>query len=220
MIRTITLFLVHRSPRCAATAAAQQARFEDVVRNLRNPDPKTRLNAVRLLREAKHPEAVTPMAALVTDPIDEIQLEAILAELSFFLVDDVPSRKRVALVVEVRNAGGAPAAFDLGPLAAWPRPAPPELIRGLLQAIDDEHPRVRLEAVYALGSIVRPPLDAQWVPQIGQGARSLRPRDPHGGRPRRRTPPGEGRGGDADQGHQRFEPAGPLCRHARARRPP
>ena len=165
MIRTITLSLVTCLLACG-TSAAQQARFEDVVRNLRNPDPKIRLNAVRLLREAKHPEAVTPMAALVTDPIDEIQIEAILAELSFFLVDDVPSRKRVALVVEVRNAGGAPAAFDLGPLAAWPRPAPPELIRGLLQAIDDEHPRVRLEAVYALGSVVRPPLDAQWVPQL------------------------------------------------------
>ncbi len=165
MIRTITLSLV-TCLLAGGTSAAQPARFEDVVRNLRNPDPKIRLNAVRLLREAKHPEAVTPMAALVTDPIDEIQIEAILAELSFFLVDDVPSRKRVALVVEVRNAGGAPAAFDLGPLAAWPRPAPPELIRGLLQAIDDEHPRVRLEAVYALGSVVRPPLDAQWVPQL------------------------------------------------------
>lgn len=165
IVRTITLSLVTCLLACG-TSAAQQARFEDVVRNLRNPDPKIRLSAVRLLREARHPEAVTPMAALVTDPIDEIQIEAILAELSFFLVDDVPSRKRVAGFVEVRNAGGAPAAFDLGPMAAWPRPAPPELIRGLLQAIDDEHPRVRLEAVYALGSVARPPLDAQWVPQL------------------------------------------------------
>ncbi len=164
-IRTITLFLCI-CPLLCRVAAAQQVRFDDVVRNLRNPDPKVRLNAVRLLREAKYPEAVTPMAPLVTDPIDEIQLEAILAELSFFLVDDVPSRKRVALVVEVRNAGGAPAAFDLGPLAVWPRPVPPELIRGLLQAIDDEHPRVRLEATYALGCIARPPLDGQWAPQI------------------------------------------------------
>jgi HEAT repeat protein len=149
-----------------ATSSAQQARFDDVVRNLRNPDPKIRLGAVRLLREAKYPEAVAPMAALVTDPIDEIQLEAIAAELSFFLVNDVPARRRLALVVEVRSAGGAPAAFDLGPLAVWPRPAPPELIGGLFQAIDDEHPRVRLEATYALGSIVRPPLDDRWAPQI------------------------------------------------------
>lgn len=165
MTRIITLFLCIAFLLCG-TSAAQQARFEDVVRNLRNPDPKARLNAVRLLREAKYPEAVTPMAALVTDPIDEIQIEAILAELSFFLVDDVPARKRVALVVEVRNAGGAQAAFDLGPLGVWPRPVPPELIRGLLQAIDDEHPRVRLEATYALGAIARPPLDGQWAPQI------------------------------------------------------
>jgi HEAT repeat protein len=165
MIRIITLFLCMGLLLCG-TAAAQQARFEDVVRNLRNPDPKARLNAIRLLREAKHPEAVAPLAPLVTDPIDEIQLEAIAAELSFFLVEDVPARRRVALIVEVRSGGGAPAAFDLGPLATWPRQAPPELIRGLLQAIDDENARVRLQAVYALGSIARPPLDAQWSPQI------------------------------------------------------
>ena len=171
MIRIITLFLCIGPLLCGA-AAAQQARFEDVVRNLRNPDPKTRLGAVRLLREAKHPEAVAPLAALVTDPIDEIQLEAIAAELSFFLVEDVPARRRVALIVEVRSGGGAPAAFDLGPLATWPRQAPPELIRGLFQAIDDENARVRLQAAYALGSIARPPLDEQWSPQQQPSKRS------------------------------------------------
>ena len=59
------------------SAPAQQARFDDVVRNLRNPDPNIRLQSVRLLREAEHPEAVVPMAPLVNDPIDKIQLEAI-----------------------------------------------------------------------------------------------------------------------------------------------
>jgi HEAT repeat protein len=167
MLRASTSFLL-AGLLVSVGSAAQQARFDDVVRNLRNPDPKVRIKAVRLLREAGHREAVTPMASLVNDPVDEIQLEAIHAELSFFLVDDVPARKRVALVVEVRNAGGAPAAFDLGPLAVWPRPAPPELVHALIQAIDDEHPRVRLEATYALGSIARPPLDAQWAPQIAK----------------------------------------------------
>jgi HEAT repeat protein len=165
MCRTTTLFLLSCLLSCGSSAA-QPARFEDVVRNLRNPDPRARLTAVRLLREARHPEAVTPLAALVTDPIDEIQLEAIAAELSFFLVDEVPARKRVALLVEVRTGGGAAAAFDLGPLARWPRPAPPELIRGLFQAIDDEHPKVRLEAAYALGSVAPAPLDDQWSPHI------------------------------------------------------
>ncbi|MEO8077095.1 MAG: HEAT repeat domain-containing protein [Acidobacteriota bacterium] len=153
---------------CAGAVAlsAQQARYDDVVRNLRNPDAKTRLSAVRLLRDSKYPEAAGPMAALVTDPLDEIQLEAIAAELSFFLVDDVRTRKRVALLVEVRNPGIAPAAYELGPLAVWPRPVPPELIKGLLQAVDDENPKVRLEAIYALGTIARAPVAAEPAAQL------------------------------------------------------
>ena len=144
----------------AAGAAAQPARYDDVVRNLRNPEPRIRLNAVRLLREAKYPEAIVPMAPLVNDPLDPIQLEAIAAELSFFLVQDIPEKRRLGFLVEVRNRGGALTAFDLGPLAVWPRPAPPELVAALLEAVDDENPRVRLEAIYAVGVLARPPLAA------------------------------------------------------------
>jgi HEAT repeat protein len=142
----------------ATLVFAQAARFDDVVRNLRNPEPKVRVAAVRLLREAKYPEAMVPIAALVTDPLDAVQLEAIAAELSFFLVEDVPERRRLGFLVEVRNRGGAPTAFDLGPLAAWPRPAPPEVIAALLQAVDDENARVRLEAIYAVGVVANGPL--------------------------------------------------------------
>jgi HEAT repeat protein len=133
--------------------AAQQARFDDVVRNLRNPDAKVRISAVRLLREAQYPEAIVPMAAVVNDPIDEIQLEAIAAELSFFMVEKVPDRKRVGFLIELRNKGGAAGAFELGPLAVWPKAAPPELIHELFRAVDDEHARVRLEAMHAIGLI-------------------------------------------------------------------
>ena len=61
----------------AVMVKAQPARFDDVVRNLRNPDPKVRLAAVKLLREARYPEAIVPVSALVGDPLDPIQLEAI-----------------------------------------------------------------------------------------------------------------------------------------------
>lgn len=145
-------------------AAAQQLRFDDVVRNLRNPDPKTRSAAIKLLREAKYPEAVAPMAALVMDPVDDIQLEAIAAELSFFLEQDVKSKKMVGFVVEKRRSAVAAAAFDLGPLIVWPRAVPAELVSSLLQAVDDDNPKVRLEAIYATGVIARAPLaeaDAQ-----------------------------------------------------------
>ena len=154
---------------CGASAAfAQQARFDDVIRNLRNPDPKIRLAAVQLLRESRYPEAIGPMAALVNDPIDQIQLEAIGAELSFFLIEDVPSKKRVALFVEVRSPGRAALAFDMGPLAVVSRPVPPELVDGLIQAIDDENPKVRMEAIYALGTIARPPLPDAAAAQLNK----------------------------------------------------
>jgi HEAT repeat protein len=143
-----------------SAASAQQLKFEDVIRNLRNPDPKTRLAAVRLLRDAKYPEAITPMAAVILDPMDDIQLEAIAAELGFYLDQDVRTKKMVAFVVEKRTSGIAQAAFDLGPLAVWPRVVPQELIASLLQAIDDENPKVRLEAMYAFGVVAKPPLAA------------------------------------------------------------
>src|SRR5262249_61167709 len=131
----------------------QPLRFDDVVRNLRNPDPKTRLAAVHLLRDARYPEAIAPMAPLVNDPLDDVQIEAIVAELSFFVDQDLRTKKMIGYVIEKRSSGIAPGAFDLGPLAVSPRPAPPELLDALLQAIDDETPRVRLEAIYAFGLV-------------------------------------------------------------------
>ena len=122
------------------TASAQQARFDDVVRNLRNPDPKVRISAVRLLRESKYPEAASPIAALVTDPVDQIQLEAIAAELSFFLVEDVPAKKRVGLLVEVRTPAQAAARHS-----SWVRwrcgrdRCRRSSSTALLKAVDDEN---------------------------------------------------------------------------------
>lgn len=138
----------------AFTVLAQDpARFEDVVRNLRNPDAKIRISAVRLLRETGYAEAMVPLAGVINDQVNEIQLEALDAELSFYLVDPVPAKKRVALVVEVRSSGRAPAAFELGPLGVWPKPVPNELVDALLQAVDDEHKDVRVEAIYTLGVV-------------------------------------------------------------------
>jgi HEAT repeat protein len=150
----------------SSVGGGQQARFDDVVRNLRNPDPKARLNAIRLLRDAKYPESIAPMAPLVLDPVDEVQLDAIAAELSFFLDQDVKSKKMIGFVVEKRKSAIAAAAFDLGPLAVWPRPAAPELVTALLQAVDDENAKVRLEAIYATGVVGRAPLAAEQVQRL------------------------------------------------------
>src|SRR3954454_9038251 len=143
-----------------------QARFDDVVRNLRNPDPKTRLTAVHLLRDAKYPEAIGPIAPLVMDPLDDIQIEAIAAKLSFFIDQDVRTKKMIGFVIEKRRSGIAPSAFDLGPLAVWARAVPAELVDALLQAIDDDNPKVRLEAIYAFGIIARRPLTIEQLARL------------------------------------------------------
>jgi len=143
-----------------ATPLAQQVRFDDVVRNLRNPDPRARMTSVSLLREATYLEAIEPIAPLVVDPVDDVQLAAIEAELSFFLVDDVRARKRLAFIVEVRNSGQAETAFASGPLAVWPREAPEALLANLLTAVDDENAKVRIEAIYTFGAVARAPLAA------------------------------------------------------------
>jgi HEAT repeat protein len=146
--------------------SAQQIRFDDVIRNLRNPDPKVRLASVQLLRESRYPEAIGPIVPLINDPMDQIQLEAIGAELSFFLVHDVPSKKRLGFVVEVRNPGHAAAAFEMGPLVLEPRTAPPELIDALLKAVDDDNPKVRTEAIYTVGTVGRAPLPPEAAAQL------------------------------------------------------
>jgi HEAT repeat protein len=166
MILKRVLFVFAAALLVASAASAQQLRFDDVIRNLRNPDPKIRLGAVRLLRDAKYPEAVAPLAPLVLDPLDDIQLEAMQAELSFFLEQDIKSKRMVGFVIEKRKMAVAAAAFDLGPLAVWPRPVPAELVTALLQAVDDETPSVRLEAIYTLGVIAKAPLAADQTQRL------------------------------------------------------
>jgi HEAT repeat protein len=152
----------------AGGASAQQLRFDDVVRNLRHSDPKTRLSAIHLLRDAKYPEAIAPLTPLVLDPIDEIQLEAIAAELSFFLDQDMKSKRMVGFVLEKRRSGIARGAFDLGPYAVWPRTTPPELVSALLQAVDDESEKVRLDAIYAVGVVGKAPLAPDQVARLAK----------------------------------------------------
>jgi len=141
-----------------AAALAQQVRFDDVVRNLRNPDPEARLSALSMLRESRYLEAVEPIAPLVNDPIDEVQLAAIDAELSFYTVDDIGGRKRIAFIIEVRGSGRAETAFAAGPLAVWPRPVPLPLLASLLKAVDDDNAKVRSEAIYTFGAIAGRPV--------------------------------------------------------------
>ena len=100
---------------CSATALVGQVSFEEATRDLSSTDAAVRLRAAQRLKQVAYAEAAIPLAALVTDPQDEVQLEAIGAELNIFLAEPIVPRKRVAYVVEVRTPLLSEAAFSAGP---------------------------------------------------------------------------------------------------------
>jgi HEAT repeat protein len=155
-----------------AAAAGAQRPFEEVVRDLQSPDPDTRVAAMRALAVASYPESMAPIAQLLTDPVDALQLEAIDTLLSFVTTDQVATSRRVALVVEVRDRKRAEGVFDLGPFALLPRPVVPEVVAGLSGAMRDQNARVRFDATYAMGVLVRPPVD-----EVATGALAAALRD-------------------------------------------
>ena len=116
-----------------------------------------RLRTVQMLKDAAYPEAAVPLSKLVVDPQDEVQLEAIAAEVNIFLAEKIVSRKRVGFIVEVRTPVAADAVFDTGPLAVGSQPVPMEVLDALRTAARDDNPRVRLEAVYAFGVLAVEP---------------------------------------------------------------
>lgn len=128
-----------------------QIPFEQAIRDLDSADAGTRLRTAQMLKEAAYPESAVPLAKLIVDPQDDVQLEAIAAELNIFLAEKIVPRKRVGLLVEVRTSVAADAIFASGPLAIGPRPVPIEVLDALRTAARDDNPRVRLEAIYAFG---------------------------------------------------------------------
>lgn len=134
-------------------ALSAQVAFEQAIQDLASRDAGTRLKAVQALKSAPYLEAAVPLAAAVTDSQDQIQLDAIAAELNIFLAERVVPKKRVGLVVEVRNAIDAEATFTAGPLAVGPQPVPPAVLTALRAASRDDAPRVAIEALYALGTL-------------------------------------------------------------------
>ena len=106
------------------------------------------------LKQAAYPESAVPLAGAIADSEDAIQLEAIAAELNVFLAEKIVPRKRVGLIVEVRNQISAIAVFNQGPAALDPRPVPAEVLTALRTATHDDNPRVSVEALYAFGALV------------------------------------------------------------------
>jgi len=139
-----------------------------VVEDLKSPDVAVRLRAVRLLKNTAYLEAAAPLAALVTDVYDDVKLEAIAAELNIFLSERIVARKRVGLVVEVRNKIAADLAFSQGPLAIGVQPVPGGVLTALCTAARDPNPRIALESLYALGTLASEPSGARRRTMLGE----------------------------------------------------
>ena len=153
--RAVGLALVAATAASGTVARAQEpaATFERTVADLGHKDPHVRLRAVQALKQAAPPEAAIPLTRSLADPDDDIQFQAIAGELNIFLAEKVIPRKKVGLVVEVRNSISAPSLFDQGPGVFDPRPVPVEVLSALRAAGHDENPRVSVEALYAFGAL-------------------------------------------------------------------
>ena len=102
----VGLFLTVLTLPTAQTLRAGQApvvTFEAMVADLGNDDPDVRLRAVQALKQAAFPESAVPLARSLADGDDRVQVEAIAAELNIWLGQKIEPRKRVGMVVEVRN---------------------------------------------------------------------------------------------------------------------
>ncbi len=135
----------------AAQAPAPAVTFEEMVADLGHEDPDVRVRAVRAVKQAAYPEAAVPLTRSLRDPEDAIQAEAIAAEVNLHLAVPVVPRKRVGLLIEVRNDISAAALFKQGSGVLNPRPVEPEVLTALRAMSRDDNPRVGAEGLYALG---------------------------------------------------------------------
>jgi HEAT repeat protein len=127
--------------------------FENTVADLQSRDARVRARAVDLLKAAAYTEAALPLAPLVTDPVDDIQLSVIGAELNIFLAQKVTPKKRVAFVVERRGNIAAESIFNAGPSVVAPERVPLAVAVQLAAGALDRTARVAYEAMFAFGAL-------------------------------------------------------------------
>lgn len=140
----------------AAQDSSAASQWQDVIRNLRHPETRVRLEALTQLGNSGYTAAAEYVAPLVTDPDDRVQAGAIDVELTFFLVEPVGPRRVFSLTGGSRSR--AQEAFDAGPLVRASGAAPLVLLDGLILAVRDENARVRFDAIHAIGVIAESPV--------------------------------------------------------------
>lgn len=149
-------------------APAAQENTAAIARDLHSTDAQRRLRVVEYLGKAGNPASAIDVAPLIGDPEDLVQLAAIDAELTFYLVEPIGDKKAVLGGARSR----AQQAFDAGPLARAATPTLAMAVNQLIGAMRDGNPRVRFDAIHALGVIAEPPLSPEQQLGIADGLKS------------------------------------------------
>jgi HEAT repeat protein len=147
--------------------------YADAINDLSSEDPAVRLKTVKLLKVAAYPEAAVPLAPLIADPQETVQLEAIAAELNIFLAGEVAGQKDGYPVVDKRRPLSPEAAFALGADGLSFRPVPAEVLNALRTAAAGDRPRVALDALYAFGALGYQPAGAPRLDLLRASATNL-----------------------------------------------
>jgi HEAT repeat protein len=153
----------------SATASArgdQAPTWLDVMRNLHDQRADIRLKAVESLNLAGYGAAADAVAPLIADPALNVRFAAIDAELTFFLNEPVGA---AATDGKSPSHSRAQDAFDAGPLVRNGAVAPPSVLDALVHALHDEAPRIRFDALHAVGLIAEPPLGQAAVEALAAG---------------------------------------------------
>ena len=138
----------------SSTLHAQKYTFEEVAAGLKHADAATRLRAIEILKDADYADAVGPIAALLEDPDNRVQLAAIDAERSLLTTRSFVRSRKVGFILEQRTVAGGDAAAE-GRLALKARAVPAELLSGIAAALRDSDRGVRFEAMN-LASLAAP----------------------------------------------------------------
>jgi len=136
-----------------ATCVGAQVPFDEAIRGLSSSDAKVRLRSATLLKESAYVESAIPLAKLLSDPDNAVQLEAIAAEVTIFTSGKIGSRRIGIITIEDRSRAAAETVFDAGPLALGTAPVPSAVLLTLRLAARDDSPKVGLEALYAFGAL-------------------------------------------------------------------
>src|SRR6266850_6447766 len=123
-----------------------QVPFDQAIGGLSSKDPKVRLHAATLLKESAYLESAIPLAKLISDPDNAVQLEAIAAEVNIFTAGKGGPKRVGFITIEDRSHPAAQSIFDAGTLALGPAPVPPAVLLTLRLATRDDSPKVSLEA--------------------------------------------------------------------------